>query len=430
MEYNILIKVIKMKEKLITLFSSVKDYFNCLCYDIKSIKRSTIIDFFKNRIKFILILILFLLMIFGYKIGRFNNSKNIVLSKVEVALKAGDGNELRKFITVDGKKVGEDVLEPLVNYYVSDSNIVDYTMKKLKEGLETPIFTLYEEKGIFSSRYFLDVNTYTVKVKSNFKQGTFSLDGKEFIDLNESFNGVIPGVYTVTGKLESDYGEFEELKNIVVMNDEEVEIDFNAIYVSVKSKFDDANIFINNENTGIKVGDEKEIGPLPVDGTIKIHIEKEFPWGNIKGDEVEVKDISDINLDIPIENEKLKKEIFDDVNRFYQSVFESLNNENENSIVGATDFAKDKISEILKKNYFILKNRYTIKEINIVEDKSQYYYENNYYRATIVVELNYDVSKKFMGVNKKSDSKKFFTKLVYKNGKWIIEDVENFNLKK
>ena len=61
-------------------------------------------------------------------------------------------------------------------------------------------------------------------------------------------------------------------------------------------------------------------------------------------------------------------------------------------------------------------------------ENSQYFYEDNTYRATIVVNVQYDVSKAILNLNKETYSKSFFTRIVYKDDNWIVEDVDNFNL--
>ena len=50
------------------------------------------------------------------------------------------------------------------------------------------------------------------------------------------------------------------------------------------------------------------------------------------------------------------------------------------------------------------------------------------YSATIVVSVDYTVSKSFLGLNKEESNKLFFTKMLYNGKEWKAEDVENFSL--
>ena len=114
-----------------------------------------------------------------------------------------------------------------------------------------------------------------------------------------------------------------------------------------------------------------------------------------------------------MENETLKSEIDTVVDEFYRSVFLSLNEEDKSVIKGGTENAINKIYDVLEKKYFILKNKYNIKDIRIVEDKNQYRHEDGIYSATIVVSVDYTVSKSFLGLNKEESNKLFFTKMIY-----------------
>ena len=82
----------------------------------------------------------------------------------------------------------------------------------------------------------------------------------------------------------------------------------------------------------------------------------------------------------------------------------------------------------MSEKYFILKNKYDITNINIDKEKSLLYYEENEYKGTIVVIIDYDVSKKIFNINKTKNTKNFFTRIIYKDDSWIIEDIDNFEL--
>jgi hypothetical protein len=197
--------------------------------------------------------------------------------------------------------------------------------------------------------------------------------------------------------------------------------------VVVNSQFTDAEIYINDENTGFLVRDKKEIGPLPIDGTITMHLEKDFPWGRVKGEKIKVLSNPIMNLDIDMENDKLKADIRDVISSYYKGVFKALNEEDKALILNSTEEAQDKMYGILEKKYFLLKNKYNINEINIIEENNEYSYKDGLFRATIVVDINYEISK-LLGINKSSNDKSFFTKLLYIDGNWKVEDVENFSL--
>lgn len=406
----------------------LKNYFSDLIKDIKSIKKDTIFEFIKKRGKILTILVLVILMFLGFGIGRINTSKEHLLSKLEIALKNENPSKLSSIVKFNSKRVSKKDLQPLINYYSKDSSRVDSIINKLKTVGETEDLKLVEENRVFGTKYYIDIKPYSLKIDSEFKNSRFTVDDKNYINTGSKIDKLIPGVYTVKGILESGFGYIEASKEIVLMKDEEIDMEFDAVMLNISSAFYDAEVFANGQSTGILVKDAKNIGPFPTTGEVKLHIEKEFPWGRVKGEEVQVKDIPNLTLNLSMENETLKSEINTVVDEFYRSVFLALNNEDKSVINGGTENAINKIYDVLEKKYFILKNKYNINDIRIVEDKNQYRYENGVYSATIVVSVDYTVSKSFLGLNKEESNKLFFTKMLYNGKEWKAEDVENFSL--
>ena len=406
----------------------LKNYFSDLIKDIKSIKRETIFEIMKKRGKLLTILALVILMFLGFGIGRINTSKEHLLSKLEVALKNESSNKLSSIVKFNNKKVSKKEVQPLINYYSKDNSRVYSLINKLKTVGETEDLKLVEENRVFGTRCYIDIKPYSLKIDSEFKDSRFTIDDKNYINAGSKIDKLIPGVYTVKGILESGFGDIEASKEIVLMKDEEIDMEFDAVMLNISSAFYDAEVFANGQSTGILVKDAKNIGPFPTTGEVKLHIEKEFPWGRVKGEEVQVKDIPNLTLNLSMENETLKSEIDTVVDEFYRSVFLSLNEEDKSVIKGGTENAINKIYDVLEKKYFILKNKYNIKDIRIVEDKNQYRHEDGIYSATIVVSVDYTVSKSFLGLNKEESNKLFFTKMIYNGKEWKVEDIENFSL--
>ena len=53
------------------------------------------------------------------------------------------------------------------------------------------------------------------------------------------------------------------------------------------------------------------------------------------------------------------------------------------------------------------------------------------YKGTVVCDVNYTISKNIfgiIGISNTKENKKFFTNVIYKDGKWIVNNVENFSL--
>lgn len=388
------------------------------------------IKIIKNNLRVVILLVLACALFLGYMFGTVNNNRDRVISKLEIALKSGEVKELGGIVTLNNKMVPKDKLEPLMDYYRRNTQSIGSDIKLLKSGMDTSTFYLDKKKGVFGDSYKIKLKSYNLTVSSNYDDGEFTTDNKSYISANDSMENIIPGVYTVNGILKSEYGDIEASKEITLLKDESVNINFDAIDITVKSKFEDADVYINDKKTDIKVKDASDIGPLKNDGSVSIYIEKEMPWGTMKSNEVNVSDIPVINLNINIENSDVKKEVDEVSEKFYKSVFAALNSEEKSDIEEAESSVKDKVYSIFKEKYAFLKNLYVFKDIEIIQDKSEYKFENNKYIANVLVKVDYSVEKKFFGISKEEKTKNFITKLTYdeENNEWVVSDVENFGL--
>lgn len=395
---------------------------------------------FKNKFYLVIlctIIFIFSLALVGFFIGRSSTSLDRTLDNFASAVKSLDESKLRKIVLDNDKKVKKELLKPLINYYDGNSLKIEATVNKLKNTGESDDFRLIKKDYFIFSKYYLQIKKYKVTLNSNFSEGMFYLslndDKMDSENINkiksgESIINVYPGVYTIKGNLPSDYCEIQTSKDTLIMSDKIENLDFNAIYFSIESDFNDADIYINNEETNIKVSDNKKIGPILADGSNTVHIQTDSPFGILKSEEKQITNVPNIKLNAIIESDELFDDIEEKIQDFYKSVFKALNSEHKDEIKCSTDSVKQKIFDILSTKYFILKNKYDIKNMNIDKDKSVISYDGEDYKGIIVVTINYDVSKRFFGINKSENTKNFFTRIIYENDTWIINDVDNFEL--
>lgn len=424
-------------------YKKIKKYINkkykSLKIKSKSIKKKGQ-KLYKNKfylISFITVLFIFILAFVGFFIGRSSTTMDRTLDNFSYAVKSSDVSSLRKIVRDNNKKIKKESLKPLINYYDENSLKIDATINKLKNSGESDDFKLVKKDYLFFSKYYLEIKKYKITINSNFQEGMFYLFSKDDkidseninkIKSGESIKDVYPGVYTIKGNLPSDYSTIESSKDILIMSDKIDSLDFNAVNLNVESDFKDAEIYINDQDTLIKVSDNEKVGPILADGSNLVHIETDSPFGILKSEEKEITNVPTIKLNAVIESDEIYDDIEEKVKDFYKSVFRALNNENKDEIKESTDLVKQKIFNILSEKYFILKNKYDITNINIDKEKSLLYYEKNEYKGTIVVIIDYDVSKKIFNINKTKNTKNFFTRIIYKDDSWIIEDIDNFEL--
>lgn len=380
----------------------------------------------KNKIVVVFsVLILFLIL--GYMVGSINSTKESVMKKFEIGLEEGSASKLKDVIRVNNKKISKKELKPLIDYYKGENSEVNTIIDSLNSTGKSKVFELIEDKGIFFDDYYINLKTLQLKINSNYKDASIYLNDNS-IKQGEVIKNLIPGSYKISGTLKNKYGDMKATENIVLMDNKDIELKLDGILVSVESEFKDAKVLINGEDSGIKVSDFKNIGPMPSDGSIKLSLSNDFPWGTITGEEVTLGDVPNVALSLKITNDKLWSDIDNSMNIFYKSVFNSLNSEDKNEIQLTTEDTKNKIYSILEEKYFILKNKYTLISLNLDKDKSNFQYKNGEYVGTVVCDVNYDTSKVLFGIRREEKSKKFLTKVKFKDNQWIITDIENFSL--
>ena len=59
---------------------------------------------------------------------------------------------------------------------------------------------------------------------------------------------------------------------------------------------------------------------------------------------------------------------------------------------------------------------------------SEFYFEDGVYKGKIVIKLSYNISKKILPFLDKNVEEMFLTNMEYKDGNWIVNDVQKFNL--
>ena len=239
---------------------------------------------------------------------------------------------------------------------------------------------------------------------------------------------LIPGKYSIKGKLNTLYGEIEEKKEVYIMENLEYKLDMPAINITLTSNFEDANVLIDGKEINKQVKDMKKYGPIPLNKNIKIQLEREFPWGLIASEKVEVSNLPNLNINIDIVNDELIEEVNKSTNDFYTSVFEALNNSDYSLIANAEDDAKSKIYDSIKKESLFLKNNYEITDLKTELKSSEFYYENGIYKGNVVIKLNYNIKKKLVPFWKNNVEEMFLTSIEYKNTNWIINDVQKFSI--
>ncbi|MGL4873605.1 MAG: TcaA 3rd/4th domain-containing protein [Clostridium sp.] len=393
------------------------------------INKERILSIWKNHKKKVVYVCIIGFLLTGYLIGKPRNNRQEVIDKLKISLDTGNLNKLVSIAKVDGEKIGKKELEPLSEYFLERNTDIQEFVNLVSNG-KSKVMDIKKEKSLLGENYYIDLKTFDLKITSNLKNTNITLNDRKIED-GEVIKGILPGEYDLVATVDTKYGVIKETGEVAILDNTNLNLDLKGDNITVKSEYKDASVLVNGVATGKTVEQFKEIGPIPMDGSVSISIEKEFPWGKIEGPKVVVKNNVDVKPTLNMENEELWSNVENGLDSFYKSVFLALTNENKEEIKEATPEAKAKIYSVLEKNYFLLKNKYELKEIKIDKEKSEFKYKDGVYSGSVVCDINYTISKDIfgiIGIQTSEENKKFFTKVVYKKGKWIVSDIENFSL--
>lgn len=414
-------------EKLKKLVGGFKKNFKVLINDISNLTFENLKDFIKKRKLLILVSLLLIFAIIVFGVGKYKSSKNIVLKNLEIALKENKPEKIYKEIKLDGNKISKNEFEPLAEYYSENISKVDNIIKNLKSKGESGYFSLINDKILFFDNYHIKIKPVAVEINTNFDETKVYINGIKFEKTNIKRN-LIPGKYLIKGELDTLYGVIEEEKELYIMEDFAYNLNMPAININLTSNFEDAKVFINDEDINKNVKDIQKYGPIPLNKEINIQLEREFPWGRLKSDKVTIGNLPNINIDINMVNDNLIDEVNKSCNSFYTSVFNALNDSDYSLIENSRDDAKSKIYDSIKRESLFLKNNYELNDLNTEIKSSEFYYEDGIYKGNIVIKLNYNISKKILPFIDNNVEEMFLTQIEFKNNQWIIVDVQKFTL--
>ncbi|MDU5105470.1 hypothetical protein [Clostridium sp.] len=412
--------------KLKEVLKYLREYFNLLKEDISGVKLSNLKEFLIKR-KFLLIGVLLLFTLIGFSVGSYKSSKNIILKKLEIALKDNRPGKIYREVKFQNKRISKSDFEPLAEYYSENPSRVSNIIKDLKNNGESGYFTLVNKKILFFDNYHIEISPVAIKINTNFDNAEVYINDKEITDTNLITN-LIPGKYLIKGKLNTLYGLVEAEKELYIVENMEYSLNMPALNINLTSNFEDADVFINDEKINKKVKDIKKYGPIPLNKEINIQLQKEFPWGVIKSDKVQVSSLPNINIDINMVNEKLINDVNKSTDIFYSSVFNALNSSDSSLILNSKEDTRSKIYDSIIRESLFLKNNYELNDLKTELKSSEFYYENGTYKGNVVINLNYNVKKKLLPFLKNNVEEMFLTHIEYEDNNWIINDVQKFSI--
>ena len=405
-----------------------KVYLECKISDIKNIKELGIIEVL-NRTKVIIISLISFMMIFGFILfNAINISEEEMLEDLKKSLITENSFKIAKIIRVRDEKISESEFKPLFNYYSGNEDKIKKLINELRKNGEYGNFEIKSKQGLFYKRYYIALDTVEVEFTTNTKDIKVEFEDKKFNLQDVAQFDVIPGIYNVKYTYETQFGDICNDINISILEDKKVELKIDGNYVTLYSNFDDAKVFINNENTGLLAKEIKNFGPIPKEKDIVIKLQREFPWGTIESDEENISNQEYIKLDISMVNDELINIVSKDINGFYESVFEGLNKRNKENIINCTESVRDSVYNYINEKTLLFSNNYEIADMNVEIEKSDFKYEDSVYKASVVTKVNYNIYKKILPFFKTYNESSFILGLEYIDNNFRITEIQKVEI--
>lgn len=312
-----------------------------------------------------------------YKFGDSMTDKSKLLATFTENLEKGDVKELVKMLDSpdESLEVTEQHVKDLVKFLEEDPYQKEELIAQLRanskaggfklvpvdsEQFGMPQLITFEKRGkhfFLYDNYDFVLQTFPLTVNTNYEDLTYFIDGEEVkSELVEegyvSLGNKLPGNYEIKAVLSSDFVELEKEVEVSHFSPSSIEMYLDIDYVTIQSNVDGAKVLVNNKDTGIKVtaDEEVEVGPVLLDGSMTVKIEKETPFGKMQSSAVPIDDdYLTVNLSLTKEEkEKVTKQLV----TFLTSVSKSRVNGDKSLVEGHTDYLqKEWIDTVDEENW-------------------------------------------------------------------------------
>lgn len=226
-------------------------------------------------------------------------------------------NSGQKKITVSDKEAAS-----YINYLTKENDFKEISKELKKQAYSIngykklePIEDIYGNKLIklkkdskkqwfFYDRYVIEFFPIQLNVSSNLENTEIWLNGKKIKKLKDSkipekVGYIFPGKYKIKSVFNGEYAKLTAEDTLDFADSEsnklDVQMELDGTNIIVYSNDDNAVLFVNGKSTGKKIADIDSFGPVPTDGSIKLHAERTINGKTEKTEEFEVTD--DSNLD-------------------------------------------------------------------------------------------------------------------------------------
>ncbi|TVY01286.1 zinc ribbon domain-containing protein [Cohnella terricola] len=284
-------------------------------------------------------LVIVLLAAGAYFLGKYLSDEQRLLNRFEQTIEDGKPDKLLEMLAASNGNMPVDrhTAEGIANYLKTDKEAMLALLIRLRgeaEQLRTDGSQSFEndkdaafvylhkketKRWFIFDDYELKLKRYMVPVSANYEDTRIFVDGREAGTIRAQGDMIelgpfLPGEYSFKAVYEGEYTTLEKefpIKLFPIGNDaDRVELALEGDYVDVYADNSYAHIFINGKDIELAVGDGQHIGPIALDGSNKMQVEVEYPWGTAKSEELPI-DGNVLEFNIPRLSDTVQKDVMD-----------------------------------------------------------------------------------------------------------------------
>ncbi len=230
----------------------------------------------KKKPKILFIILAILIVIIG---GTFiylkytTKDANDIANEFSNSISSANADELSNILYCNDEnlQINKSNAQILIDYFSKNPSKFSDVNNDFKKGqftnTGTPLSIEEVRKNFFFFPvYKLTINPSFIKVKTKFKDVKIKVGDKTYGDLTKKneIGPLMPGEYNITAEISNSYLKKNENINVNTFAKENQDVDvFSKLTtINVTSDIPDAELYINNKDTGIKVKDAKDFGPV------------------------------------------------------------------------------------------------------------------------------------------------------------------------
>lgn len=218
---------------------------------------------------------------------------------------------------------------------------------------------------LFFDDYRFEITPAYIHPMSNSESVNFYINGEPAEEISEytdkGYGPVMPGHYQIQAEFDRSFVNLEQSAEVDVyetmVNEVIHSFDFPVDEIIAHSDYDDYVLYVNGEKTDIVIHEgEQNIGEFPNDGSVSLFIGKDFPWGEVRSEEVVITEENEVEFVIEHAlSDEAKTELMEKMNEVVATYQEALSEQDASLLdEGVTEEMKERleehIAEVAKEN--------------------------------------------------------------------------------